>query len=62
VPDKRLETRRADWERAEVERSAHEAARMSDKRLRIDPTQERRYVSPPAATAYPLEYAYHLLG
>jgi 2-polyprenyl-3-methyl-5-hydroxy-6-metoxy-1,4-benzoquinol methylase len=62
VADKRLETKRADWERAEVERSAHEAALMSAKRLRLDPTQERRYVSPPAETAYPLEYAYHLLG
>jgi SAM-dependent methyltransferase len=62
VPDNRLETRRADWEKAEVERSAREAARSADKRLRIDPTQARRYISPPAETAYPLEYAYHLLG
>jgi SAM-dependent methyltransferase len=61
-PDKRRDTDRADWERAEVERSAHEAARMSNKRLRLDPTQERRYVSPPSDTVYPLEYAYHLLG
>src|SRR5262245_23125552 len=35
---------------------------MSDKRLRIDPTQERRYVSPAAETAYPVELAFLLPG
>jgi SAM-dependent methyltransferase len=53
---------RAAWEKAEVARSAGEAARTSDRWFRSDPTQVRRYASPPADTAYPLEYAFHLLG
>lgn len=50
------------WERAEIARSSVEASLTSDHRLRMDPVQMARYDAPPAATAYPLEYAYHLLG
>jgi SAM-dependent methyltransferase len=51
-----------EWERAEIARSAVEAALA----LRVlKPASEhtrRRYLQPPAHTAYPLEYAFHLLG
>jgi SAM-dependent methyltransferase len=50
------------WERAEIERSSVEASLTPDATLRIAPKQLRRYDAPPAATPYPLEYAYHLLG
>jgi ubiquinone/menaquinone biosynthesis C-methylase UbiE len=50
------------WERAEIERSSVEAKLTSDTTLRMDPVQMARYDAPPSDTAYPLEYAYHLLG
>lgn len=50
------------WERAEIERSAVEARLTEDAALRVSADTQRRYARPPAATPYPLEYAYHLLG
>ena len=51
-----------EWERAEVQRSAAEAAHTQMIHLLADSTQVGRYLNPPANTAYPLEYSYHLLG
>ena len=52
-----------DWERAEVKRSAYDAAHVVDRNLVVaDEKQIRRYLDPPADTHFPLEYAYHLLG
>ena len=45
---------------AEAERSRSEARHTAD--LAIHEAQLRRYVSPPSHTAYPLEYAFHVLG
>lgn len=57
------QTPRQEWEQAEVERSAFEAAHVVDRsRLVSDETQAARYLDPPADTAFPLEYSYHLLG
>ncbi|HEX6973419.1 MAG TPA: class I SAM-dependent methyltransferase [Vicinamibacterales bacterium] len=50
------------WERAEIVRSSVEATLTPDAALRVGPRQFTRYASPPPNTAYPLEYAYHLLG
>jgi SAM-dependent methyltransferase len=50
------------WERAEIERSSLEATLTPDEELRVSQGTMRRYAAPPAATAYPLEYAYHQLG
>lgn len=50
------------WERAEIARSSVEATLTPDAALRVNPRQVARYARPPAATAYPLEYSYHLLG
>jgi ubiquinone/menaquinone biosynthesis C-methylase UbiE len=50
------------WEEAERKRSSTEASRIASG---IRPTSQgvrNRYAAPPADTAYPLEYAYHLLG
>lgn len=50
------------WEQAEIKRSSTEATKIASG---IRPTSagvRTRYASPPADTAYPLEYAYHLLG
>jgi SAM-dependent methyltransferase len=50
------------WEDAERKRSSTEASRIASG---IRPTSagvRNRYAAPPADTAYPLEYAYHLLG
>jgi SAM-dependent methyltransferase len=50
------------WERSEVERSAIEAAQTASA---VHPTRADvflRYQRPPADTAYPLEYAFHLAG
>jgi SAM-dependent methyltransferase len=52
----------AAWENAEVVRSGVEASLTSSESLRIGPRTRARYLAPPADTAYPLEYAYHLLG
>lgn len=51
-----------EWERAEIARSAVEASLTPQA---IEPATEytrQRYLRPPAHTAYPLEYAFHLLG
>jgi SAM-dependent methyltransferase len=53
---------RQGWERAEIERSAVEARRTAEESLRISARTFARYEHPPASTAYPLEYSYHLLG
>jgi 2-polyprenyl-3-methyl-5-hydroxy-6-metoxy-1,4-benzoquinol methylase len=50
------------WERAEVMRSAFEAAHIHEAALRANEDDLKRYMNPPADTCYPLEYAYHLLG
>lgn len=50
------------WERAEVARSAVEASLTPDSSLRVSARTLTRYERPPAETAYPLEYCYHLLG
>ena len=50
------------WERAEIARSSIEATLTSDAALRVQPQTFSRYAAPPADTAYPLEYCYHLLG
>lgn len=44
-------------DRAEVERSAAEAAKVS-----LTPAEVDRYLNPPANTPYGLEYAFYLLG
>lgn len=51
-----------EWERAEVERSAEEAAHINLADLIVEEKHVRRYVDPPADTCYPLEYTCHLLG
>jgi len=50
------------WESAEVQRSDVEAAATPDASLLIGPRKLQRYANPPADTAFPLEYSYHLLG
>lgn len=50
------------WERAEIARSSVEASLTADQTLRVSKATFGRYANPPADTAYPLEYAYHLLG
>jgi SAM-dependent methyltransferase len=50
------------WERAEIARSSVEATLTADAALRVAPETFERYAMPPRDTAYPLEYAYHLLG
>jgi SAM-dependent methyltransferase len=54
--DKQLEER----DRAELLRSAEEARKLVVGA--VDPVQVERYLNPPAGTAYPLEYAFYLLG
>jgi SAM-dependent methyltransferase len=51
-----------DWERAEIRRSDQEALHTPSHQLTADETQVARYMSPPLDSAYPLEYAYALLG
>ena len=50
------------WESAEIARSKVEASRTGEQGLRIGPKVRQRYLNPPLDTAYPLEYAYALLG
>jgi SAM-dependent methyltransferase len=50
------------WERAEIARSSVEAGLTPDSGLKVSARTLARYVAPPAATPYPLEYCYHLLG
>jgi SAM-dependent methyltransferase len=56
------QTEMQSWERAEIARSSIEATLTADAALRVSPSTFARYQAPPATTAYPLEYAYHLLG
>ena len=56
------ETQMQSWERAEIQRSSVEATLTGDAALRVSPDTFARYRQPPADTAYPLEFAYHLLG
>lgn len=51
-----------EWEQAEIDRSAFEAAHTPAERLIASETNVARYMNPPADTAYPLEYAFSLLG
>lgn len=55
-------SRLREWEQAEISRSAVEAARTDPATLRDSEKNIARYLDPPADTAYPLEYAFHLLG
>ena len=48
-------------ENAEIERSALDAAKRHES-LVNDPRNVARYLNPPRDTAFPLEYAFHLLG
>ena len=50
------------WERAEIARSSVEATLTADNELSVGSNTFARYASPPRETAYPLEYAYYLLG
>jgi SAM-dependent methyltransferase len=50
------------WERAEIRRSAFEARYTPAARLVQDERNAARYLDPPLETAFPLEYAYALLG
>lgn len=50
-----------EWERDEVRRSALDAANRTDN-LIANPSNIARYVNPRADTAYPLEYAFRLVG
>jgi SAM-dependent methyltransferase len=54
------DSRLAERDRAEIERSASEASKVVLKPL--DRAQIDRYLNPPADTPYGLEYAFHLLG
>ena len=49
-------------DRAEIERSSIEATLTPDSALRMSRRTLTRYERPPANTAFPLEYSYHLLG
>ena len=53
-----------EWEQAEIKRSAYEATQteIADEALRDTESNIARYMSPPATTPFPLEYAYHVLG
>ncbi|MGE0448692.1 MAG: class I SAM-dependent methyltransferase [Vicinamibacterales bacterium] len=50
------------WEEAEIERSSVEAKLTPLERLRMSEWNLSRYLDPPAATPFPLEFAFHLLG
>jgi SAM-dependent methyltransferase len=50
------------WEEAEIERSSVEARQTPVERLRMTDWNLARYLSPPADTVFPLEYAFHLIG
>lgn len=52
----------ADWEQAEVVRSDVEASLTPAASLIIGQRTRRRYFNPPDDTAFPLEYAYAVLG
>ncbi len=50
-----------EWERDEVRRSALDAANRTENLL-ANASNIARYINPPADTAYPLEYAFRLVG
>jgi ubiquinone/menaquinone biosynthesis C-methylase UbiE len=50
------------WEQAEIQRSSIEATLTPNDSLRVDGATLKRYEAPSSDTAYPLEYAFHLLG
>jgi len=52
----------SEWEQAEINRSEFEAQHTPHERLVADEKNVARYLNPPMETAYPLEYAYALLG
>jgi SAM-dependent methyltransferase len=52
----------AAWERAEIVRSTKDAIALAGVILRLPLTSLQPYHAPAADTAYPLEYAYYLLG
>lgn len=51
-----------EWESAEITRSGIEAGLTTDSRLVADEANVARYMNPMLDTAFPLEYAYALLG
>ena len=51
-----------EWERAERERSAHEASQTVSSDSLAYPKNVARYHNPPVDTIHPLEYAFHVLG
>jgi SAM-dependent methyltransferase len=53
---------RHEWETAEIARSRVEARLTEEARLVADEANVTRYLNPPRDTAFPLEYAYALLG
>ncbi|HUR33048.1 MAG TPA: class I SAM-dependent methyltransferase [Vicinamibacterales bacterium] len=61
TPVSDLATIRA-WEEAEMARSSSEAKHTPLERLRMSEWNLRRYLDPPADTAFPLEYAFHQIG
>jgi 2-polyprenyl-3-methyl-5-hydroxy-6-metoxy-1,4-benzoquinol methylase len=50
------------WEQAEIARSRSEASHTPQQRLLASEANVQRYMTPPATTAFPLEYVFHLLG
>jgi SAM-dependent methyltransferase len=55
-------TLKPEWEAAEIARSRVEAGLTGDSRLVATAANIVRYMDPPIDTAFPLEYAYALLG
>jgi SAM-dependent methyltransferase len=51
-----------EWERIEAKRSASEASRVDENRLKATESQVLRYLDPPLDTWHELEYCYALLG
>src|SRR5207245_1662924 len=62
VRNRGTNTDRRTRERGEVARSAIEATLTLDESLLTNEANTARYLDPPRTTAYPLEYAYALLG
>ena len=57
-----MATHVTEWEQAEINRSEFEALHTPPERLIEREDNVARYLNPPLDTAYPLEYAYALLG
>jgi SAM-dependent methyltransferase len=57
-----MEATVTEWEQAEINRSEFEAAHTPVERLIASESNVARYMNPPRDTAYPLEYAFALLG